>query len=134
MSIACQKVTRAGTRAPARAYALSNRREVAAKALDGRIDQIVKDVPVQAVYSAATWGFVLMTYQSWPAGWTPVGQIGQLLLAVHLLAAFTSVARLGAIARPDQTTGETAAATAFLQGLLLGPFNVNWFGVDRLSK
>ena len=41
---------------------------------------------------------------------TPLNFIGKTVILLHLLAAATSVARLGAIARPDQATGAAASA------------------------
>lgn len=50
--------------------------------------------------------------------------VGKALLVLHILAALTSVARLGAVARASQSEGETAAAMEFGKGLLLGPLHV----------
>jgi hypothetical protein len=44
-------------------------------------------------------GFTVLTWT------TPLNFIGKSVLLLHLLSAATSVARLGAIARPDQQTG-----------------------------
>jgi hypothetical protein len=43
-----------------------------------------------------------VTILTWP---TPLNFLGKSIILLHLLAAATSVARLGAIARPDQQTG-----------------------------
>eukprot|EP01025_Chloroclados_australasicus_P038825 TRINITY_DN4008_c0_g3_i2.p1 TRINITY_DN4008_c0_g3~~TRINITY_DN4008_c0_g3_i2.p1 ORF type:complete len:136 (+),score=14.85 TRINITY_DN4008_c0_g3_i2:95-502(+) len=94
------------------------------------IDKFVADLPVEPkfAYAGVAWGLTILTWS------TPLNFIGKSVILLHVLAALTSVARLGAIARPDQETGETEAAKAFGMGLLIGPFNVGWLGVERFDK
>eukprot|EP00892_Ulva_mutabilis_P007500 jgi/Ulvmu1/5121/UM021_0138.1 len=117
-------VSRPGLARPAR-------RSVAARAEGGfDVDKFVEGLPapVEYCYAGAAWGFTILTWS------TPLNFVGKTVVLLHLLCALTSVARLGAIARPDQATGESEAAKAFGKGLLIGPFNVGWLGVDRFKK
>lgn len=110
------------------------RRSVQVKAEGGFEQQVQKlkedldlPVPLEYAYAGVAWGLTLLTWGS------PVGFIGTLVILLHVVAAATNVARLGAIARPDQSTGETAAAKALGTGLLFGPFGVKTAEVKEKS-